>query len=240
VPTIAGRSTEAGAQIVCAIHQPNFFPWLGYFDKIRRADVFVFLDDVDYPRKGSGGMGSWTNRVKIAVQGSEKWVGCPIRRFSGSRHIKDVQIADAPWRETMLRTLEMNYARAANFARALDVLAPLIRYEDDCLAEFNINAIMALSAALGIGGTRFVRQSELPVEGAATALLISLVRATGASGYMCGGGASGYQDDAMFAEQGVDLIYQNFTPRPYGDPKSFMPGLSVIDFLMRESDWTAF
>jgi hypothetical protein len=239
VSTIAGRSTESGAQTVCAIHQPNFFPWLGYFDKIRRADVFVFLDDVDYPRKGSGGMGSWTNRVKIAVQGSEKWVGCPIQRFSGSRRIKDVQIADAPWRETVLRTLEMNYARAANFARAMSVLTPLLRYETEWLAEFNINAITTLSAVLGIE-TRLVRQSALTASGAATALLISLVRATDASGYICGGGASGYQDDAMFAEQGVDLIYQNFTPQPYGDPKSFMPGLSVIDFLMRESDWTAF
>ena len=33
---------------IVAIHQPNFFPWLGFFDKIRRADVFVFLDDVSY------------------------------------------------------------------------------------------------------------------------------------------------------------------------------------------------
>ena len=37
---------------IVSIHQPNFFPWLGFFDKICRADVFIFLDDVQFPKKG--------------------------------------------------------------------------------------------------------------------------------------------------------------------------------------------
>jgi hypothetical protein len=64
------------------IHQPNFFPWLGYFDKIRQSDIFIFLDAVDYPRAGSGGMGSGVNRVRVAIQGEARWVTCPLRRFA--------------------------------------------------------------------------------------------------------------------------------------------------------------
>ena len=48
---------------IVAIHQPNFFPWLGYFDKINKSDIFIFLDDVQFPKKG----GNWTNRVQLMV-----------------------------------------------------------------------------------------------------------------------------------------------------------------------------
>ena len=67
---------------VCAIHQPNFFPWLGYFEKIKRADVFVFLDHVHYPKSGNS-MGSWTNRVKINISAHAKWISCPVVREHG-------------------------------------------------------------------------------------------------------------------------------------------------------------
>ena len=88
----------------CAIQQPNFFPWLGYFDKIRQADTFIFLDDVNFPRSGSG-MGCWTNRVRIAVQRRPFWIGAPVSRYHGRRRIGDVRIAPDPkWRGRLMRT----------------------------------------------------------------------------------------------------------------------------------------
>ena len=217
--------------MICAIHQPNFFPWLGYFDKIRRADVFVFLDAVAYPKSGSG-MGSWVNRVRIDIQGKAAWVGCPLRRASGEIAITDARIDNAqPWRAKMLRTLEMNYKRAPNWQPAIDLLRPLIDRPDESLAEYNIAAIRAIAAALGLS-TRFVRQSELPVDGRGTELLIAITKAVGASSYLCGGGAAGYQVDEMFPQQGLGLCHQNFCPTPYRDGAAFIPGLSVIDYLM--------
>jgi WbqC-like protein family len=221
--------------MMCAIHQPNFFPWLGYFDKIRRADVFVFLDAVAYGKSGSG-MGSWTNRVPIDVGGRAVWFGCPVRRRPGMQAVCDVEIDDSqPWRGRLLRTLEVNYKRAPGFTQTIELLRPLLDYPSGRLAEFNEHAVRRLAAALGLE-CRFVRQSELAVTGKGTRRLIAIANAVGADAYLCGGGAAGYQEDALFAASGIDLVYQNFTARPYRDPGSFVPGLSVIDYLMWAAD----
>jgi hypothetical protein len=217
-----------------AIHQPNFFPWLGYFDKIRRADVFVLLDAVDYPRAGSGGMGSWSNRVRIAIQGEPRWITCPIRRLPRGKPISAAKIDDSqPWRRKMIATLKSCYGKAPRFREAMVLLQPLIEKPETNLAAFNIAAIKAIAQHLGLA-TRFKRQSELPHAGKATELLISLVNAADGDAYLAGGGAGGYQRDELFAQHGVRLVYQDFLPRPYGVQDAFIPGLSVIDYLMRD------
>jgi len=215
-----------------AIHQPNFFPWLGYFDKIRRADIFVFLDAVDYPRSGSGSMGSWTNRVKLAIQGQARWVTCPLRRMPLGSSILVAEINDnQPWRVKFLKTLDANYRKAPCYDEVLIELEPLIKSPQTNLASFNIAAIKTIAARLGIS-TPMVRQSELPHHGQATELLISLVKAAGGDAYLAGGGAGGYQQDDLFTAHGVRLEYQGFEPEVYGPAKRFIPGLSVIDYLM--------
>jgi hypothetical protein len=217
-----------------AIHQPNFFPWLGYFDKIGRADIFIFLDKVDYPRAGSGGMGSWVNRVRLNIQGDARWVTCPLKRLALGEPILAAEIDDRqPWRRNLVRTLETNYRKAPRFDEAMALLRPLIEAPQPNLAAFNIAAIRTIATSLG-ATARFVRQSELPHEGAATALLITLVKAAGGDAYLAGGGAEGYQDDDLFAQRGVRLVAQNFTPRPYGNPERWRPGLSAIDYLMHD------
>ncbi len=217
-----------------AIHQPNFFPWPGYFDKIRQADVFVFLDAVDYPRSGSGGMGSWINRVKLGIQGQARWITCPLRRMPLGSPINAAVIDDSqPWRKKMLKTLDANYRKAPNYERAIAVLKPLIEERESYISPFNINAIKTIAAGLGLE-TRFVLQSELTYEGRATELLISLVKSVGGDQYLAGGGAGGYQQDDLFFENGVELVYQNYAQPSYGPTDKFIPGLSIIDYLMHD------
>ena len=36
--------------MIVSIHQPNYLPWLGFFDKIKQSDYFVIFDNVQFPR----------------------------------------------------------------------------------------------------------------------------------------------------------------------------------------------
>lgn len=227
----------SGSNIICAIHQPNFFPWLGYFDKIKKADKFVFLDAVDYPRSGSGGMGCWCNRVKIPINHQPSWFGCPVKKAKLGTKINEVLIDEnQAWRKRLLRTLEINYARSRNFTATMDVLEKMFAYQTDNLSDFNINVIKIISDILGLK-TEFIHQSSIAYTGNATELLISITQNVHAHAYLCGGGADGYQDDALFEKKDVGLIYQAYQNKSYCEQTEYLPGMSVIDFMMKSEHW---
>jgi hypothetical protein len=217
---------------IVAIHQPNFFPWLGYFDKIARADIFVILDNVQFPKKG----GTWSNRVQMVVNGKASWVTMPIiRSFHGNRNINETQIDNAiPWRENLLKTIQNNYARAPFFKQVVPLFTDLVNNPTDSLAEYNKAAVGVLARSVNLDTSKLVVGSTLKTEGAATDLLISLIRAVGGTAYLAGGGAGGYQEDDKFATAGIELIYQNFVHPVYTqfNTAEFVPGLSIIDAIM--------
>ncbi|MCB1436628.1 MAG: WbqC family protein [Rhodobiaceae bacterium] len=217
---------------IVAIHQPNFFPWLGYFAKIAKADVFVFLDDAQFPKKG----GTWVNRVKIFENGAGRWLTAPIdRAYSGTRAISEMRFAGGQnWREKTTRALASAYGRAAHFETVMPLLEPLILDGDDSIAEYNIRAVRALAQMLGLRGTEFVRSSQIGGTRAGTERLIDITRAVDGAIYLCGNGAGGYQEDALFAEAGLGLRYNGFVCDAYPQPGGgdFVAGLSVIDAML--------
>jgi hypothetical protein len=218
---------------IVAIHQPNFFPWLGYFDKIRRADHFILLDNVQFPKTGSG---VWTNRVKILQDLKDRWLTAPIdRNYSGVRTINEMRFAPGdPWRQKAVKSLKAAYTNAACFNDIMAVIEPLITNPTDNIAEYNIHAISALSRLLGYNGKPWSRSSALNVTTTSTLRLVDLVKAVGGTHYLCGGGAQTYQEDRIFEEAGIGLLYQKFQPASYNQASSteFVAGLSIIDALM--------
>ena len=217
---------------IVAIHQPNIFPWLGYFDKLARVDVFIFLDAAQFPKTG----GVWTNRCKLLIHGQAAWVTLPIvRAYHGVRQINEMEINEStPWRDKLLKTIQMNYAHAPFSTQTFPFIKELINDASKKLVEFNLNAINALVEVLGLSGKELVLQSSLTVDSKATDLLIGLTRAVGGAAYLCGGGAEGYQEDNKFSAAGIELIYQNYHHPAYPQKgvAEFVPGLSVIDVLM--------
>jgi hypothetical protein len=190
------------------------------------------MDNVQFPKKGGG----WSNRVQLAINGQAAWVTMPvIRSFHGTRLIRDMQINNSTlWREKLLKTVQISYARAPFFQQVFPLFKNLVNNPTDRLMDYNEAAIRAVAAALGLDTSRLVIGSTLGATGEATDLLISMTRAVGGTAYLCGGGAEGYQEDDKFAQAGLELIYQDFQHPIYPqiNTSEFVPGLSIIDALM--------
>lgn len=222
--------TQSGCSV--GIHQPNFFPWLGYFAKILAADRFLYLDDAQLQRTRS----SWTNRVKLLIGGEVRWITAPVDRSRAGVHaICDFRFGDTDWRSRTERTITHTYGSAPFFAEVIALLGPLLRNPHDNIADYNIAAVEGLCEALRIGTPR-IRASSLSVQLVATERLVELTKRVGGDAYLAGDGADGYQEDELFARAGLGVEYLKFEHPTYPQFKSehsdFIPGLSIVDPLM--------
>ena len=117
------------------IHQPQFLPWLGYLDKIDRADLFIVLDTVQFKKN------EWQNRNRIRTAEGWQWLTVPVLHRFGQR-VQDVMInPTAAWREQHLRALEMHYARALFRDRYLPDLRAIYEKPWTKLADLNLAVI---------------------------------------------------------------------------------------------------
>lgn len=217
---------------IVAIHQPNFFPWLGYFDKMIRCDTFVFLDDVQYQKTG----GTWVNRVKLLISGKPKWITAEVdRSYHGTKLICEMEFhKQSRWKEKFFNTLKTSYGRHPCYKECMDILEPMFRNTEQNIARFNIQCVLSLCGALEIDVKKIRRSSELLHKGTASDLLCSITNTVGGDTYMCGAGAGGYQDPAVFVAAGIKLQHQDFIHPIYSQFRMdrFLPGLSIIDAAM--------
>lgn len=214
---------------IVAIHQPNFFPWLGYFDKIVKSDTFILLDDVQFPKTN----GNWINRVNLFVSDESRWITAPIKRaYHGTLNINEMVFDDRPpWRQKIIKTIESNYRKADYYKEGFEFITSLINNPINNIAEYNIANILAVCEYLGINKDKFVRSSDLNVTSCSTQRIIDLVKLCNGNVYYCGGGASGYQEDTLYEENGIELRYQDYSHPLYEQRNSgeFIKGLSIID-----------
>jgi hypothetical protein len=214
-----------------AIHQPNFYPWLGFFDKWHRADIFVLLDDVQYPKSGGG----WTNRCGILVNGDKAWFTAPINRsFHGVKAICEIELSkEMIWREKLMRKLDKAYSQTPHYSEVRSIVEADLRTEQSHLFQLNLSLIKRIGSFLGLDQDKLILSSSLNVEARATQRLRDIVQEVGGSAYLSGGGSAGYQDEHVFFDAGIELIYQNYKPLEYqqGEADAFVPGLSVLDTL---------
>lgn len=211
---------------VC-IHQPDFAPWLGFFERLLHTDVFVILDDVQYLRRG------WHHRDQIKTAQGVQWITVPvIKKGRYDQLINQTEVDDSQgWRPKHLRTLESAYKRAPHFQSLFDRLSADYAAGDRMLGDFNIRIIRTMMSVFGIE-VPVVLSSSLGVTSSSTARLVDIVRRVGGTTYLSGLGAKAYLDVGMFADNGLDLLWQRFEHPVYSQLHGeFAKGLSGLDCL---------
>ena len=212
-----------------AAHQPQYLPWLGFFDKIARADVFVLLDDVQFKKN------EWQNRNRIKGPAGPQWLTVPVRhRFPQT--IAEVEIAPpASWSRKHLQALRTNYGKAPCFDAEMPLFVEVLERSWRHLAPLNVALIERLVHRLGID-TELRLSSELAARDDPTLRLVDLCERLGADAYLSGSGGD-YLDEQPFADAGIELSYQQYDhpryPQLHGE---FEPFLSIVDLLMNCGD----
>lgn len=215
-----------------AIHQPHYFPWQGYFDKMAKADAFILLDQVQLEKNSL----MLKNRV-LDKNGGTKYI-----TISGEtkgyldmeyRHIltKDMEV----WTSRQMNTLRDYYRKAKHSREILPLIEEFLKNEFQTVCQWTCASIGLIRELLDIR-TPLIYQSDIEYnhDFRRSDLVYALCKAIGADTYLSGRGASvKYLDREKFAENGVKIVFQDFQPPVYPQCSSaeFIPGISVLDML---------
>lgn len=212
--------------MIVSIHQPQYLPWPGYWDKMARSDIFVLLDNVQFKKN------EWQNRNRIRTPEGWQWVTVPVC-YSFGQKINEVRIENkSNWRRKHVNAVRLCYSRSTYYGSYQEELLGPLEENWEKLSDLNLRCIHIMKKILGIK-TKLLLASEIePLPGESTARLVAVCRELGADAYLSGSGAREYLEVGKFERAGLDVIFQDYVapvyPQLFGN---FVEGLSAVDIL---------
>jgi predicted house-cleaning noncanonical NTP pyrophosphatase (MazG superfamily) len=213
--------------------QPGYLPWLGFFDQMRRADIFIYYDDVQYDKNG------WRNRNRIkSPKGEPHWLTVPVRVESLSQLILETEIDNRqPWARKHVGTIRQFYARAPFLKRYLAELEEFLegrRWER--LLDLDMGVIELMCRWLGLKRETLL-SSELNAKGERSERLLNMCLRVGATRYLSGQAAQSYLDVELFERNRIEVLWQTYEHPVYAQQHGeFLPFLSALDLLLNCGD----
>jgi len=219
--------------MLVAIHQPHYIPWLGYLDRMAKADLFIVLDHVQFERR------NYQNRTMIRCENEGKWLTVPVVQVSQKERIVDKQVDNSEggsraWGPTHFKTLKYAYRKAPFFAQYEVRLQEILEARWDKLVDLDLAMLAFLRDSFDIR-TPLKRSSEMRADGARSGLLLNLCKEVAPGSTFLGGlgGSRGYLELEAFAADGIGVRWQSFKHPSYPQcgEGAFLPGLMSFDLL---------
>lgn len=211
------------------IHQPDFMPHLGFFDRFLEADLYISLDHVQFVRNTSR---SWTNRDKIKTPQGARWLTVAVKKSSSFSPINSIELADTNWRDENLSLLTEHYKRSSGFKEVMPEIERLYAQPFRLLKDFNIASIELLMDMLD-ARVPWIWSSRLNPQGEKNDLLVDLLQKVSATHYISGQGALDYFCAEPFVNAQIQVVWPKYEhplyKQEFGD---FIPNLSALDLLL--------
>ncbi|RXK48187.1 WbqC family protein [Aquirufa rosea] len=217
-----------------AIMQPYFFPYLGYFQLVQAVDDFVFYDDVMFIKKG------WINRNQILLQNKSFLFTIPLEKQSQNKSIRESNIAwGSEFPNKWLQQLQSAYKKAPQYVPVMELIESILQKKTETIADLAADSVMATWQYLNLE-KRFHFSSQMNVsrELERAERLISITESLGSKHYINAKNGQELYQKEYFAQHGVQLNFLNQSLPSYsqGNLSNFLPGLSMIDVLMWNSN----
>lgn len=195
--------------------QPYYYPYIGYFELINSVDNFVFLNNVQYIRRG------WVNRNRIRWNDTWKYITVPIAKCSRDTLIQDIEISGEEWLGDHLASLKYSYNNIEH--ESFQYLASMNTKK---LCELLMLTTKHTAKLLGIK-TKFLDSRDFPSSGKKQHLLIDICKQLGATTYVNASGGIELYDKNDFEKENIKL---EFTP-----PTNHNNKYSILDLMLGDS-----
>jgi hypothetical protein len=214
--------------MIVFVHQPEYIPWLGFFDKLARCDTYVIYDDAQYQH------GGFHNRNRIRTSTGWEWLTVPITH-GHPQTIKEVKICGDEWKTKQLNSIKAQYRKTPYFQMYYPLLEEAILFNHELLIGLNLHLIKAVADAMGIK-VNMMRSSEFPYGGTEkNEKLVSMCKFLGADTYLSGSGGQNYIKEELFRQAGVNIQWHSYEHPAYQQVwGGFEPNMSIVDLLFNE------
>jgi hypothetical protein len=212
--------------MIVTIHQPNYLPYLGFFEKMANSDIFIIYDNTQYKSQ------DFQNRNRIRTPKEWIWLTIPLTYEFGTQ-IKDIKFANDKWKKDHWKSIEANYSRAPYFYMYKDRLKKIYESSHDTLSDFNTAIIKEVAEILDIK-TKIVKSSELIPElnSKSTQALVNICKKAGAKTYISGADGEKYLDLKLFEKENIKVIFQKYNHPEYNQAfPGFEKYMCILDLI---------
>lgn len=213
--------------MIIAGNQPYFIPYLGFWQLVNAADLFLIGDDYNFIKRG------WIQRNRILVNGQPHFLGLEVKHITSFRKINETEFVDLDVGQK-LNTVYRAYRRAPQFDAGYDLMEKILGNPERNVADFLFQSIKDVCQFLGIG-VKFIRSSEIPGNDSFKReyRIYDFCHRLGGDTYLNAVGGQDLYHFDDFEKHGVTLKFIHPNLRPYKQfDNEFVPGLSILDVIM--------